>query len=239
MQTTYDIVLVEDDVDLGNVVSEYLKLKNFNLRWFTTATETLGFFADHPNAVKLFVIDVGLPDIDGFELAQQISRQHPGQVFLFLTARNEKQDRLQGLGLGAIDYIGKPFEIEELVLRANNIISKFSETPSKPVAISEASIMIGDITYLKKQLCVILPGNVQKMLTLRESELLEYLYRQANSVVRKKEILLHLWGSDDYFNGKSLEVFISRLRRMFKVSRRVSIENVYKVGYMLKVSPAM
>jgi DNA-binding response OmpR family regulator len=236
MLATYDIVLVEDDVDLGNVVSEYLKLKNFNLRWFTTAAETLNFFATHTKAVKLFIIDVGLPDSNGFELAQQIGKQNPGQVFLFLTARNEKQDRLQGLGLGAIDYIGKPFEIEELVLRANNIISRISEHPTKPVAIPESSILIGDITYLKNQLCVILPGNVQKMLTLRESELLEYLYRQANSVVRKNEILLQLWGADDYFNGKSLEVFISRLRRMFKVSRRVSIENVYKVGYMLKVS---
>jgi DNA-binding response OmpR family regulator len=157
------------------------------------------------------------------------------QPFFFLTAHNEKDNRLRGLKIGAIDYIAKPFEIEELVLRIGNIIDKLSNSSLDRSADQQEFIDIADIKYNKKQLYVLLPDNREVSLTLRESELLDYLVGNLNQLVKKKDILLALWGNDDYFNGKSLEVFISRLRRLFKASKEISIENVYGLGYMLKV----
>ncbi len=231
----YDIVIIEDEIDLGNVISEYLKLRGFRVIWFKAATEALSYYKTNELGNKLIIVDVQLPDMNGFDLAAEIVKVNPNQPFFFLTAHNEKQDRLRGLTIGAIDYIAKPFEIEELVLRIGNIINKFANTSPKPLESGAEFVHIGDIKYQKDQLFVLLPNSKEISLTLRESEVLSHLAARINTVVKKKDILLALWGNDDYFNGKSLEVFISRLRRLFKASREVSIENVYGLGYILKV----
>jgi len=232
---SYDIVIIEDETDLGNVISEYLKLRGFTVIWYQTASEALEYYSANELANKLVIVDVQLPDMNGFDLAAEIVKINPNQPFFFLTAHNEKQDRLRGLKIGAIDYISKPFEIEELVLRIRNIINKFSNNPA---TISDAAlkfISIGDIRYQKEQLYVLLPDDKEISLTVREAEVLNHLVSNVNQVVRKKDLLTALWGNDDYFNGKSLEVFISRIRRLFKASDQVSIENVYGLGYILKV----
>jgi DNA-binding response OmpR family regulator len=231
----YDIVIIEDEIDLGNVISEYLKLRGFSVLWFKTATEALDYYTENQLDNKLVIVDVQLPDMNGFDLATEMVKMNANQPFFFLTAHNEKQDRLRGLKIGAIDYISKPFEIEELVLRIGNIISKFSANPKVQSAVSPGFINIGDIRYQKDQVFVLMPDNREVPLTVRESEVLDRLAGNINQVVKKKDILLALWGNDDYFNGKSLEVFISRLRRLFKASKQVSIENVYGLGYILKV----
>jgi len=231
----YDILIIEDEIDLGNVISEYLKLKGFSVLWFKTAEEALAYYKSNQLGNKLIIVDIQLPDMNGFDLASQLVRINPSQPFFFLTAHNEKQDRLRGLTIGAIDYISKPFEIEELVLRIGNIINKVTNSPQKPVLSRSGLIQIGDIKYQKDQLFVLMPNNNEVSLTVRESEVLDQLAGNINMVVKKKDLLLALWGNDDYFNGKSLEVFISRLRRLFKTSANVSIENVYGLGYILKV----
>lgn len=231
----YDIVIIEDEIDLGNVISEYLKLRGFSVLWFKTATEALDYYGTNQLDNKLVIVDVQLPDRNGFELATEMVKINANQPFFFLTAHNEKQDRLRGLKLGAIDYISKPFEIEELVLRIGNIINKFSGNPKAKSLSKPDYTTIGDIRYQKDQLLVLMPEGKEISLTVRESEVLDRLAANINQVVKKKDILLALWGNDDYFNGKSLEVFISRLRRLFKASERVSIENVYGLGYILKV----
>ncbi|MGN7986249.1 response regulator transcription factor [Pedobacter sp. 22226] len=231
----YDIVIIEDEIDLGNVISEYMKLRGFSVLWFKTATEALNYYGANQLDNKLVIVDVQLPDRNGFELAAEMVKINANQPFFFLTAHNEKQDRLRGLKLGAIDYISKPFEIEELVLRIGNIINKFSGKPKMESLPKPDHISIGDIIYQKDQLLVHMPEGKEISLTVRESEVLDSLAGNINQVVKKKDILLALWGNDDYFNGKSLEVFISRLRRLFKASERVSIENVYGLGYILKV----
>jgi len=231
----YDIIIIEDEIDLGNVVSEYLKLRGFSILWFKTATDTLDYYRSNQLSNKLIIVDVQLPEMSGFDLASEIVKINPNQPFLFLTAHNEKQDRLRGLTIGAIDYISKPFEIEELVLRIGNIINKFTNSPPKSPELHSEFIYIGDIKYQKDQLFVLMPDSKEVSLTVRESEILDHLARNINKVVKKKDLLLALWGDDDYFNGKSLEVFISRLRRLFKTSANVSIENVYGLGYILRV----
>lgn len=232
---SYDIVIIEDEIDLGNVISEYLKLRGFSVLWFKTASEALAYYSANQLDNKLVIVDVQLPDMNGFDLATEMVIINSNQPFFFLTAHNEKQDRLRGLKIGAIDYISKPFEIEELVLRIGNIINKFSSTPNVQFPSSSGFINIGDIRYQKDQLFLRMPDSKEVSLTVRESEVLDHLAGNINQVVKKKDILLALWGNDDYFNGKSLEVFISRLRRLFKASEQVSIENVYGLGYILKV----
>ncbi|NII83957.1 response regulator transcription factor [Pedobacter riviphilus] len=231
----YDIVIIEDEIDLGNVISEYLKLRGFSVLWFKTASEALVYYSANRLDNKLVIIDIQLPDMNGFDLASEMVKINASQPFFFLTAHNEKQDRLRGLKIGAIDYISKPFEIEELVLRIGNIINKFSGVPTVQSSSSSGFINIGDIRYQKDQLFLQMPDSKEVSLTVRESEVLDRLAGNINQVVKKKDILLALWGNDDYFNGKSLEVFISRLRRLFKASNHVSIENVYGLGYILKV----
>jgi len=232
---SYDIVIIEDEIDLGNVISEYLKLRGFSVLWFKTASEALAYYTANQLDNKLVIVDVQLPDMNGFDLASEMVIINSNQPFFFLTAHNEKQDRLRGLKIGAIDYISKPFEIEELVLRIGNIINKFSNAPNVQFPSSSGFINIGDIRYQKDQLFLRMPDSKEVSLTVRESEVLDHLAGNINQVVKKKDILLALWGNDDYFNGKSLEVFISRLRRLFKASVQVSIENVYGLGYILKV----
>lgn len=232
---SYDIVIIEDETDLGNVISEYLKLRGFSVIWYQTASEALEYYRNNELANKLVIVDVQLPDMNGFDLAAEIVKINANQPFFFLTAHNEKQDRLRGLKIGAIDYISKPFEIEELVLRIGNIINKFSNSPTAVADVALKYINIGDIRYQKEQLYVLVPDNKEISLTVREAEVLDHLVGNVNQVVRKKDLLIALWGNDDYFNGKSLEVFISRLRRLFKASDQVSIENVYGLGYILKV----
>jgi DNA-binding response OmpR family regulator len=231
----YDIVIVEDEIDLGNVISEYLKLRGFSVMWFCTGGEALDYYRVNQMSNKLVIFDVQLPDMNGFDLAIQIMKVNPNQPFFFLTAHNEKQDRLRGFKIGAIDYISKPFEIEELVLRIENIINKFSIGLTEPPTSHLGFVEIGDIRYKKDLLFVLLPDNKEISLTLRESEVLDLLLMRINQVVKKTDLLLSLWGNDDYFNGKSLEVFISRLRRIFKASAKVSIDNIYGLGYILKV----
>jgi len=231
----YDIIIIEDEVDLGNVISEYLRLRGFTVRWFKAPADALDYYLGNPANNKLLIVDVQLPDMDGFDLAAEIVRINAHQPFFFLTAQNEKQDRIRGLKLGAIDYISKPFEIEELVLRIGNIIKKFADTPTPGEQVEPGYIDIADIRYHTNQLYLLMPDNREITLTVREAEVLNHLARNINNVVKKKDILLALWGNDDYFNGKSLEVFISRLRRLFKASKQVSIENIYGMGYILKV----
>ncbi|MEH3114592.1 response regulator transcription factor [Pedobacter terrae] len=232
----YDIIIIEDEVDLGNVITAYLKLRGFNVLWFKNAMEALTYYSANPFNNKLVIVDVQLPDLNGFKLAAELVKINASQPFFFLTAHNEKQDRLRGLKIGAIDYISKPFEIEELVLRITNIINKFSPDPKAQAAVKSEYMNMGDIRYQKDQLFVLVPDGKEISLTVRESELLDQLAANINQVVKKKDLLLSLWGNDDYFSGKSLEVFISRLRRLFKSSNQVSIENVYGLGYILKVN---
>ncbi|WP_285011053.1 response regulator transcription factor [Pedobacter faecalis] len=234
----YDIVLIEDEPDLGTVVSSFLKMRGFSVIWFQTANEALGYYRKHVMANRLLIIDVQLPDMNGFDLAARVQELNQHQIFLFLTAHSEKGNRLRGLNLGAIDYISKPFEIDELVLRVSNILKTFSPAPPDHGEADRQQTDFGDLTYYHDQLLVLLPGGREVSLTRRESELLNYLIKHPNRVVRKSDVLMALWGSDDYFNGKSLEVFISRLRGFFKASELVSIENVYGLGYILKIKKA-
>lgn len=230
----HKVLLVEDEQDLGNVVKQYLQLMDFDVDWHTTAEDALGAFKTHHENYDLLMIDVQLPGSNGFELAQKCANIDSNTPFLFLTARNEKKDRLLGLGLGADDYISKPFDIDELVLRIRNIIrrNRIAETPERHASV----LSIGDILLYRDQLKLAINGqNNKTALTPREAELLEFLNKNRNTILKREDILQQLWGENDYFLGRSLDVFISRLRKQLTKSSKVKIENVYGVGFIFNV----
>lgn len=226
------IMLVEDEVDLGNVVKQYLEIMEFTVDWARDGKDALAKFQAGQGKYDILLIDVSMPEMDGFELAIKVININPQVPFLFLTARNERSDRLHGLKLGADDYITKPFDIDELVLRIKNIIKR--NTNSQEV-VSRNMIERGDVKFQKDSLKLIIGSHPPIILTPRESELLEFLFNNENRILKREEILTRLWGENDYFLGRSLDVFISRLRKHLNRSNYISITNVYGVGFVFNV----
>lgn len=225
-----NILYIEDESDLGNVVKQYLELTGFKVSWFKTAESAYRMYLKNKD-FDLLMIDIQLPGCNGFDFASKVLKLNRDQSFLFLTARNEKQDRLIGLKLGADDYIAKPFDIDELVLRINNILKRSTE---KIPLDSQACVKIGDVVFNPDLLKLTFSNNEEVLLTVREAELLLYLYRFNNRVLSREEILMNLWGENDYFMGRSLDVFISRLRKVLSPSKRIQINNVYGVGFVFQ-----
>jgi len=222
------ILLVEDEIDLGNVVRQFLEISDFEVDWVQNGKMALEQLkAQHPK-YQIALIDVSMPEMDGFELAERMVKLGFDLPFLFLTARNERRDRLHGLKIGADDYISKPFDVDELVLRIKNIIKRKAGAE----LVNRSLIILGDVQFFKDSLKLVIAGGKEIILTPREAELLEYLFRNENRILKREEILTQLWGENDYFLGRSLDVFISRLRKHLNASNYISIDNVYGVGFV-------
>lgn len=229
------LLYVEDEADLGNVTKQYLEAMNFEVTWCLDGKTALQEYLRQDTAYSLVIIDIQLPDFSGFDLAEKIVAHDKNAYFLFLTARKDKKDRLLGLDMGAMDYITKPFDIDELVLRIRNIVRRKSVTAEVVPNISE-TIQIGNLTLHKEALSLSVDGRVKTTVTPREAELLEYLYAHRNTIVKREDLLIRFWGENDYFMGRSLDVFISRLRKLLRHSSSdVRIENSYGVGFILSV----
>jgi DNA-binding response OmpR family regulator len=227
------ILLIEDEADLGNVVRQYLEISDFEVDWLKNGRSAYEHLRAGPLNYHIALIDVCMPEMDGFELADMIVSSGFDIPFLFLTARNEKSDRLHGLKMGADDYISKPFDVDELVLRIRNIIKRktgvVTDPLSRPVTVRE------DVIFCKDALKLTIAGKQDVLLTPREAELLDYLFHHENRILKREEILTQLWGQNDYFLGRSLDVFISRLRKHLSASRAITIDNVYGVGFIFQV----
>jgi len=230
------LLYVEDETDLGNVTRQYLELMDFSVDWCCFGTEAIKLYQKNHADYNLVIIDIQLPDIDGFGVAGKIRERNPDVYFLFLTARKEKPDRVKGLTLGAVDYICKPFDIDELVLRIRNIIWHQIPQAQRRKELVSNVLNIGDLRLNKDLLELSIPGQIPITLTQREAELLEYLNKNRNIITRREEILVQIWGESDYFLGRSLDVFIVRLRKLLAVSSNVKINNVYGVGFIFSVA---
>jgi DNA-binding response OmpR family regulator len=173
-----------------------------------------------------------MPGMDGFELASHLLKANINIPFLFLTARSEKSDKLHGLKIGADDYVTKPFDIDELVLRIKNIIKRNQGVAASP---TPGFIEIGNIKFYKDNLKLVIDNQREVVLTPREADLLEFLFKNPNRVIKREEILTQLWGENDYFLGRSLDVFISRLRKHLGNNENITISNIYGVGFVFNV----
>ena len=229
-----DILYIEDDNDLGNVVKQYLEIVGFNVSWYKTAESAYDTYVKN-NDFDLLIVDIQLPGDNGFGFINKVIKLNPNQSFIFLTARNEKIDRINGLKLGADDYITKPFDIDELVLRINNILRRIPENVATEES-NSSCLKIGDVVFHRDLLKLSFTNLDEVQLTSREAELLLYLYRYSNRILSREEILTALWGENDYFMGRSLDVFISRLRKALSNSKSIQINNVYGVGFVFQAS---
>jgi len=221
-----EILLVEDDTDLQKVLAQYLELSGFTVHRAHHGKHGLELFQKHHS--DLCILDVMMPVMDGFTLAGQIRKMDPEMPIVFLTAKNQKEDKLKGLKLGADDYITKPFEAEELVLRIHNILKRSGKEEVQSVQLGNLQVKFNEL--------VIESGGDSYQMTPRESDLLRYMIKHPNTLMTREQILEDLWGQNDYFMGRSMDVFISRLRKYLQSESSVSLETKRGVGFIFKIS---
>ena len=229
MAKTKRLLLVEDEASLGYLLSEYLGMKGFKVTWAKDGEEALEHM--EKTVFDLAILDVMMPKMDGFALAERMRMNSLELPFLFLTSRALKIDVLKGFSLGAIDYLKKPIDEEELVVRINAILARMAPKDS---ADSREVFEIGKYTINVKNQKLLFGSDFVTM-TTRETELLKILAANQGNLCTHKDILLKLWGANDYFNRKSLNVFITRLRNYLKRDQRIKIENVHGKGFILRV----
>lgn len=218
------VLLVEDDIDLGDLLKQYLEVKNFSVRRVFDGIEARKELKE--NVYDILILDVMMPREDGFELAEKLQKQHPQLPFIFLTARKLKEDIITGLKLGADDYITKPFDVDELILRIQNILKRKQRIEPLKTQITQ----IGKFTFELENLTLI-HENYKINLTQKEAELLNYFVQHRSQLIRREYVLNLLWKETDFFSGRSLDVFVSRLRKYLSADPSIEIESVRGIGF--------
>lgn len=223
------ILYVEDDVYLSFVTKDNLEIKGYDIDWQKDGEAAIQAFSE--NEFDLCILDIMLPKLDGFSVAEAIRKENQDIPILFLSAKTMKEDRIKGLTLGADDYITKPFSIEELVLKIEVFLKR---NKVKKVETQSSIAELGKFYFDFENLELSENDNSHR-LTLRESELLHLFCQNKNKLLKKEDILNTLWKDDSYFLSRSLDVFVSRLRKLLKKDPRLKIENIHGVGFIFKV----
>ena len=225
-----NILLAEDDLNLGVLLVDYLETEGFNVKLCKDGELALKAFRN--SAFDLCLLDVMMPKTDGFSLAKEIRKKDKNIPVIFITARSLKEDKLKGYDLGADDYISKPFDEEELLWKIKAVIRRISEN-GKSENKTEL-IAIGNYIFDFNRQSLSIAGSIRRI-TEKESDILRYLANHRNHVVKREELLKDLWGENDYFFGRSLDVFITKIRKYLKEDPALSIENVFGVGFIFNV----
>lgn len=223
----FRILLAEDDPNLGVLLVDYLSTNNYNVSLFKDGKQASKAFRD--NQYNLCLLDVMMPEMDGFSLAKEIRSNNKTIPVIFITAKSLKEDKLKGYVSGADDYITKPFDEEELLWKIKAAIRRTSGNNNTETA---TSIGIYIFDFANQSLTL---NNNLKRITEKESAVLNYLSCHRNKVIKREVMLKELWGENDYFLGRSLDVFITKIRKYLKDDPDVSIENVFGVGFILNV----
>lgn len=241
------ILLVEDDANLGSVLTEFLEIKNYIVTLCTDGEAGRKEYERSKSAGTLYdmlILDVMMPKLDGFSLAEMIRQDNPTVPIIFLTAKSMKEDRLEGFRLGADDYITKPFSIEELIARVQAIFRRVQTPksaenvaiPERTSTINSAHIYrIGQFIFNHNDFSLSNDGEI-KHLTSREADLLKLFAENMGNVVRREVALKQIWGDDSWFNGRSMDVFITKLRKYLKADPTVEIVTVHGTGYKLIIN---
>ncbi|MDY0098478.1 MAG: response regulator transcription factor [Bacteroidales bacterium] len=218
------VLLAEDDRDFGNILSQYITISGFSVGLARDGKEAWELFSrDKPD---ICVLDVMMPEMDGFTLGEKIKAAQPDMPVIFLTAKSLKEDIVRGLKIGADDYITKPFDPEVLILRINNILKRAYSSVNDEYRISS--------TTLKYNTLELICGKTKEKLTLKEAQLLKYFITNKNKILAREDILNEIWGEDDYFLGRSMDVFISRLRKYVLEDKNIDIRTVRGTGFILE-----
>lgn len=223
-----NILLVEDDLNLGFVIQDNLKMAGYHVHLSQDGKEGLKAFNE--SDYDICILDVMLPKKDGFSLAEDIKTINPAIPIIFLTAKSMTEDKIQGFKAGADDYITKPFSMDEFLLRIEAILKRSGKAPQESANVHK----IGKYTFNTTKYSLSLEGKEPKILTKKEAEILKILCEQKGKVVERDLILNLVWGDDSYFNGRSLDVFITKLRKYLKEDESISIKNIHGVGFTIE-----
>ena len=227
MESKAKLLLVEDDVNLGFVTKEELEDHNFIVDWAKDGSA--GYEKFLSSNYDLCILDVMLPKKDGFTLGKELRKFDPAVPLFFLTAKSMEKDRLTGLKIGADDYITKPYSINELVLRIKNLLNRINFPKYKG---KNKKYKLGNMIFTPDDCTLKTPADTVK-LTKKQSDLLQLLCLNSGELLKRDVALRIVWGKDDYFTGRSMDVFITKLRKFLSADPRVRIQNVHGVGFQL------
>ncbi len=223
------ILLTEDDANLGILLVDYLESEGFEVKLCTDGEVGLQAFLKY--SFDLCLLDVMLPKLDGFSLAKSIRSKDKKVPIIFITAKSLKEDKLKGYDLGADDYITKPFDEEELLWKIKAVIRRI---PGNNIESKQEVASIGKYFFdFNNQLLIY--NEQSKRITERECDILNYLSNHRNVIIKREELLKQIWGENDYFFGRSMDVFITKIRKYLKEDPELSIENVFGVGFIFNV----
>jgi len=221
------IFLVEDDLSFGSVLKSYLEINDYEVEWIDDGKNAMAAF--RKEHFSLCILDVMLPNVDGFTIASEIRAVNRTIPLIFLTAKKLKEDVLRGYGLGADDYITKPFDTEILLAKIKAITTR-REGMHKP----SDEMKIGIYTFNSK-LRSLKSGETERKLSPKEAQLLELLAESPNALVSRETALKSIWGSDDYFTARSMDVYITKLRKYLAEDRNISIKNIHGAGFQMVI----
>ena len=226
MKKEIKVLLVEDDSNLGSITSDYLNAKGYDCTWEINGE--LGYREFVKNQYDIVILDVMMPIKDGFSTAKDIRGIDKEVPIIFLTAKSMKEDTLKGFEIGADDYITKPFNMEELTARISAILKRVSSDKDSHFD----DIKIGKLTFNPK-MQILSKDDFSVSLTTKESDLLILLYKNKNDILERDHALKAIWGDDNYFNGRSMDVYIAKLRKYLKHDEQIQIINVHGRGFKL------
>src|SRR5690554_1294943 len=231
MNDIIKLLLVEDDDALRFIVKDNLEQNEYQVDIAEDGKEAIDLFSK--NEYHLIILDVMLPKIDGFKVAEHIRSVDENIPIIFLTARSMTEDKITGLTIGGDDYISKPFSMEELLLKIKIFLKRSNKIPADKLYAHHPK-KIGKFLFYPQELSLSIDGNARK-LTIKEMELIKLFAENQNKVLTRNDILEKVWGANDYFLGRSLDVFISRLRKYFKPDPNIKIINLHGVGFRFTV----
>lgn len=228
MATKAKVLLAEDDASLGFIIKDALEEEGYEVVHCADGQSAIDRF--NKNEFDICLLDVMMPNKDGFAVAKKIRSQSDMVPILFLTARSMEEDKIKGFQTGADDYITKPFNMAELVLRLEVFLRRTKKMHSEQVQ----EFQVGKLRFSYTDLKIASDQGVSSM-TQKEADLLKFLCQHPNKVLKREEVLLNVWGKDDYFLGRSMDVFITKLRKHFKADPNVVLETIHGVGFRFNV----
>lgn len=226
MSDKIKILLAEDDNNLGSLLDSFIKAKGYEVELARNGKIALEKF--NKGNFQFVILDVMMPEMDGFTVAKEIRGVDTKVPILFLTAKTMKEDKLEGFSLGADDYLTKPFSMEELVARIEAILKRTSNS-EQPI---NTTYTIGEFTF-DPETRMLRKGEDENKLTTKENHLLKLLAKNKNEVLDRQAALRSIWGDDNYFNGRSMDVYIAKLRKILKADESIEIMNVHGRGFKL------
>ena len=224
------VFMVEDDQNFGTVMKSYLEINGFDVTWVKDGNNALKTFVS--GHFDICILDVMLPNVDGFTIGREIKTKEEEIPLIFLTAKTLKEDILQGFGIGADDYVTKPFDSEILIAKINAILNRSS---NKEEENTPSLFQLGRIEFNFELRTLTSPDNVHQ-LSPKEAELLKMLCLDLNKVMPREKALKSIWGENSYFTTRSMDVYITKLRKYLREDPKIEIVNIHGSGYLLKLN---